>query len=317
MLVGLRSDSLGKATLLVNEGSVTKLAAPFVYTGWHPSGRIVAYSSNKVRQFFHTAAEVRDVVDLESSLWYFCVATGQSKRVSGAADSQHLATYPTWSPDGRWLYYCRAARLWTEPDSIPPDRYAEVKYDLVRMSYDIEMDRWGSPETVLSAKETGLSILLPRVSPDGRFLLFCMCRYGCFPAFQPTSDLYLLDLQKGTYVKPPINSEYAESWHSWSSNSRWIAFSSKREGGIFTRCYLSYVDSSGQAHRPLVVPQADPEFYNSFLKTFSVPELLSGPVPVSSAALMRAARSEGTAIESPNEAPSKLDDTESYRHADR
>ena len=89
----------------------------------------------------------------------------------------------------------------------------------------------GQPETVLSAKETGLSILLPRVSPDGWFLLFCMCRYGCFPAFHPTSDLYLMDVAKGPTRSAPINREFSESWHSWSSNSRWIAFSSKRGEG--------------------------------------------------------------------------------------
>jgi len=319
MLIGIRSDSLGKATLLAADGRVTKLGTPFGYTAWHPSGRIAAYSTNKVRQFFHTAGpEVRDVVDLESALAYFRLDARESKRVPGASDEQHLATYPAWSPDGRWLYYCRAPLLWTDHDAVPPERYAEVKYDLVRIPYDIETDRWGSPQTVLSAKETGLSILLPRVSPHGRFLLFCMCRYGCFPAFQPMSDLYMMDLEKGTYTKCPINSEFSESWHSWSSNSRWIAFSSKRGGGTFTRCYLSYIDQTGEAHKPFVVPQADPEFYESFLKTVSLPELLTGPVPVSTAALMRAARSQRTIpVEVEPDSRRKIDDTEPYRQADR
>ncbi len=318
MLIGIRSDSSGAATLLADGGRVTKLRTPFGYTAWHPSGRIAAYSVNKVRQFYHTAElEIRDVVDLESKLAYFRVDAGESKRVPGASDEQHLATYPAWSPDGRWLYYCRAPMVWTDPNAAA-ERYAEVKYDLVRIAYDVETDRWGSPQTVLSAKQTGLSILLPRVSPDGRFLLFCMCRYGCFPAYQPTSDLYLMDLKSGTYVKPPINSGFSESWHSWSSNSRWIAFSSKRGGGTFTRCYLSHVDKTGRGHKPFVVPQADPEFYDSFLKTVSVPELLTGPVPASAAALVRAARSqEAIAVDVPSEGRSKIDDSEPYRQAGR
>ena len=118
--------------------------------------------------------------------------------------------------------------------------------------------QWGHAETVLSAEQTGLSILLPRVSPDGRFLLFCMCRYGCFPVYQPSSDLYMMDLATGRYSRLAINSEYSESWHSWSSNSRWIAFSSKRQGGLFTRTYLSYVDDDGTAYKPFVLPQRDP-----------------------------------------------------------
>lgn len=319
MLIGIRGDSSDRATLLAHDGRVTKLGTPFGYTAWHPSGRLATYSTNKVRQFFHTAeAEIRDVVDLESAILYFPIDGRQSKRVPGASDEKHLATYPTWSPDGRWLYYCRAPLLWTDRNTVPPERYDEVKYDLMRVSYDIETDRWGTPETVLSAKETGLSILLPRLSPDGRFLLFCMCRYGCFPAFQPTSDLYLMDLEKGTYTKPPINSEFSESWHSWSSNSRWIAFSSKRGDGPFTRCYLSHIDPTGQAHKPLVLPQADPKFYDSFIKTFSVPELVTGPVPISTAPLTRAARStEALPVDLPQDGRPTIDDSEPYQHADR
>ncbi len=140
-----------------------------------------------------------------------------------------------------------------------------------------------------------------------------MCPYGCFPAFQPSSDLYLLDLATGAYGKPPINSEFSESWHSWSSNSRWIAFSSKRQGGTFTRCYLSYVDTAGRAHKPFVVPQRNPEFYDSFLKTFSVPELIAGPVAVSPAALANTARSEkATATTLPDGEQPPLDNAEPY-----
>ena len=314
MLVGLRGKSSGSAVLLVEDARVTKLGTPFGYTAWHPSGRIAAYSTNKVRQFFHAAGrEVRDVVDLASSLAYFRVDARMSKRVPGASDEQHLATYPAWSPDGRSLYYCCAPVLWTDQETVPPERYAEVKYDLVRIAYDIEADRWGTPETVLSAEQTGLSILLPRVSPDGKFVLFCMCRYGCFPAFSPTSDLYLMDLAKGTYVKCPVNSEFSESWHSWSSNSRWIAFSSKRLGGTFTRCYLSYFDPTGRMHKPFVVPLRDPEAYDSLLKTISVPELLTSPVAVSPATLARAVRwGQAITVETPSDAPPAVENSEPY-----
>lgn len=314
MLVALRGKSSGNAALLVEDAHVTKLGTPFGYTAWHPSGQAAAYSTNKVRQFFHAAGlEVRDVVDLASALAYFRVDTRTSKRVPGASDEQHLATYPAWSPDGRMLYYCRAPVLWTDQETVPPERFAEVKYDLVRIPYDIESDRWGSPETVLSAEQTGLSILLPRVSPDGKFLLFCMCRYGCFPAFNPTSDLYLMDLAKRSYVKCPVNSEFSESWHSWSSNSRWIAFSSKRTGGTFTRCYLSYFDETGQMHKPFVVPQQDPEAYDSLLKTISVPELLTSPVAVSPAKLARAVRwDKAIAVEATSGAAPEMDNSHPY-----
>jgi hypothetical protein len=292
MLIGTRSDKFGNAAILVADGEVKKLGTPFGYTAWHPSGRAAVYSINRVCQFFHSAgAEVRDVIDLDSALAYYLVGTGNVKMVPGAADKRRLETYPAWSPDGRYLYYSSAPMLWEDHHPIPPKRYAEVKYDLMRISYDSAADRWGDPELVLAARETNLSILQPRVSPDGRFLLFCMCRYGCFPIYQPTSDLYLMDLSTGEYTKPEINSRFSESWHSWSSNARWIAFSSKRRGGLFTRCYFSFVDETGKAHKPFLLPQSDPEFYDAFLKTVSVPELITGPVPVTGETMARAARS--------------------------
>ena len=293
MLIGTRSDKFGNASILVADGEVKKIGTRFGYTAWHPSGRVAVYSINKVCQFFHSAgAEVRGVIDLDAGLGYYRIQTENVKLVPRAADKRRLETYPTWSPDGRYLYYCSAPILWEDNCPIPPTRYAEVKYDLMRIGYDVATDEWGDPEVVLSSQETNLSILQPRISPDGRFLLFCMCRYGGFPVYQPSCDLYMMDLSTGEYAKLDINSEFSESWHSWSSNGRWIAFSSKRRGGLFTRCYLSFVDETGKAHKPFILPQSDPEFYDSFLKTVSVPELITGPVPVTGETLARAARSD-------------------------
>jgi len=293
MTIGLRSATYGSHTLLARNGTVHKIGAKWGYTAWHPSGRLAVYSINKVRQFFHTGGlEVRDVVDLDSALVCYHVERKEVVCPTELSEKNRLETYPTWSPDGRYLYYCSGPILWQNRNTVPPENYDKLKYDLRRIAYDVETDQWGKAETVLAADETGLSILLPRISPDGRFLLFCMCRYGCFPVYQPSSNLYLMDLATGDYHKLAINSRYSESWHSWSSNSRWIAFSSKRQGGALTRIYLSYVDETGQVHKPFVLPQKDPTYYDSLLETFSVPELTNGSVKVSKSLLARAARSE-------------------------
>jgi hypothetical protein len=187
--------------------------------------------------------------------------------------------------------------LWSDRDKVPPQRYDEVKYDLLRISYDLDSDKWGQLETVLSAQDTGLSILQPRISPDGRWLLFCMCDYGSFPVYHQSSDLYIMDLktarQTGQYKyrRLQVNSDQSESWHSWSSNSRWIAFSSKRGKGVFTRSYFSYVDQAGKVYKALLLPQKDPAFYDSCLKTYSVPELIIQPVKVTGEKLARVVRS--------------------------
>lgn len=85
------------------------------------------------------------------------------------------------------------------------------------------------------SETTGLSAAQPRVSPDGRFLVCCLADYGNFPIYQPSSDLYMLDVGARQSRRLEINSEAADTWHCWSSNGRWLVFSSKRRDGLFAR----------------------------------------------------------------------------------
>jgi len=292
MFIGIRSAKYASSAVLTRNKEAYKIGTKFGYTTWHPSGKVAAYSINKVRQFFHNAgSEVRDVIDIDSAICYYDIESKTAKTTEALKLKDRLETYPVWSADGKYLYYCSAPNPEAKERDLPPENFDEVKYDLMRISYDIKSDKWGEPEMVLSAEKTGLSILLPRVSPDGRFLLFTMCDYGCFPIYQPSSDLYLMDLRSREYHRLDINSEYSDSWHSFSSNGRWIAFSSKRQGGLYTRTFFSYMDQNGKVHKPFVMPQKDPEFYDSFLKTYSVPELITGPIKVKHRTLARAARS--------------------------
>ncbi|MHB8897164.1 MAG: TolB family protein [Thermoguttaceae bacterium] len=267
-----------------NRGRIGKAMAG--YSAWHPNGQVVAYSANDISQFFHAVGEVRDVLDSESDLAMYHVDSDTVTTCPQISQPERLETFPTWSPDGRFLYFCGA-------DPVPQERYKEIRYDLMRIGYDPETGNWGDLETVLSAKETGMSCTEPRVSPDGRWLLFCMSEYGSFPVYQASSDLWMLDLQTGAHHRLAVNSPRSESWHSWSSNSRWIAFASKRTDGLFARIYISFVDESGQAHKPLVLPQEDPTFYDRLTKTYNVPELAPQPAPLDSRILGRAIRNLG------------------------
>jgi len=298
-LIGVRDRELQAKTLLIEGQTASKIDAKFGYTSWHPSGKLAVYSINNLPMFFHTARnEVRDTFDIDSALAYFVVDSKTVKTSPEISRKERLETWPCWSADGRYLYFCVTPKvLFADENHFPPHGYERVKYDLVRISYDIGQDKWGETETVLSSKDTGLSIAMPQVSHDGRWLLFCMCEYGYFPTWQQSSDLYIMDLKEAKetgryeYRRLDINSDQSESWHSWSSNSRWIAFSSKRDYGVFTRCYISYVDESGRAYKPLVLPQKDPEFYDSCLETFNTPELVTGPVPATGERLARVVRS--------------------------
>lgn len=292
MLLGIRTISEGQshATLMVDGEKTQKLDAKFGYTSWHPSGRMAVYSLNHLPMYFHFRSnrdEVRDTIDLDSALAYFMVDDKVTKTVPQLSDKARLENWPAWSGDGRYLYFCSAPKLWSNisVQNFPPEKYKQVKYDLMRISYDIDQDKWGKLETVLSSKQAGgLSIAMPRISPDGRWLVFCMCEYGFFPTWQSNSDLYMIDLHKaettGKYEhrRLEINSDQSESWQSFSSNSRWIVFSSKRDYGVFTKPYFSYIQNSGNVSKPILLPQKDPEFYNSCLLTYNTPELITEPV---------------------------------------
>jgi len=302
MVLHLRSSAkaYGSGMLLVEAGHIRKIDTKTeigpglaAYGSWHPSGKLAAFSMNKVRQFFHNArAEVRDVVDLESDVVLYVVDSNSFTSTRHVADPDRLETYPAWSADGAHLYFCSAPITWSDRDAVPPEGYDRVRYDLRKIAYDVRTGKWGEPQTVLSAEETGLSITLPKVSPDGRFVLFCMSDYGCFTVYQPSADLYMMDLDTGRYERLSINSQQADTWHSWSSNGRWFVFSSKRLNGLVARPYLAYVDHGGRVHKPLLLPQEDPRFYEGFLKTYNVPELIREPLSVQGEAMGRVIRSD-------------------------
>ena len=298
MLLHIRGKDSGVAMLLARNGAAEKIDArtehnpsPAAYSSWHPSGRLVAFSVNKLSQFFHTTGEAREVFDSASDLGVYMVDSNTVTSMPKIADPDRLETWPSWSlPDGQYLYFCSTAKASTE-------RYKEIKYDLMRIGYDLETGTWGELETVLSADETGLSIAHPRTSPDGRFLLFCMCDYGNFPIFHRSADVYLMDLETGRYRRLECNSDRCDSWFSWSSNGRWIVFSSKRVGGPpFAKPFFTYFDENAKTHKPFLLPQKDPTFYDSFIKTYNVPELVTEPVRVSVRDFTRAIAEPGKAV---------------------
>ena len=126
------------------------------------------------------------------------------------------------------------------------------------------------------------SITLPRVSPDGNWLMFTMGRQGIFHIWHKDSELYLMNLNNGNYrCLNEINSSEVESYHSWSSNGQWVVFSSRRDDGLYTRFYLSHMDSSGKFSKPFQLPQKDPLHSSKFMYSFNIPEFTVEPVKVS------------------------------------
>jgi len=237
----------------------------FVYPSWHPNGRFIAFSTNKIHQFFygmghrlnHVYDEASDIIlyDIQRNMVF----------TSPKIASGDLENLPTWSPDGKYLYYINC------PLHEASNRDSLMRYDLMRIRFDENTLQFGDPELLISAKTSNMSVSFPEVSPDGKFVLFCMADYGYFTIGNPTSDLYMLDLRTMKYSKLNINSNQTESFHCWSSSGRWIVFASKRVDGIITLPYFSYVDSGGIAYKPFVLPVKDPELLETRLFNYNRP----------------------------------------------
>jgi hypothetical protein len=268
-------------------GTATDFNRPAGYPAWHPSGNSIAFSVNTIRQFFHATGGNREGCDMGSKIVLYHIHSNTISSPPSLSDPAEMPTQPEWAPDGNYLYYCTAQQF---PADSLFQCHTDIFYDLLRIRYDPLQDTWGSPEMVLSHKTTGQSVSFPRISPDGRFLLFCMSAHGTFPVFRPGGDIYLMDLKSLQYRKLDVNSNEPESFPRWSSNGRWFVFASKRMDGICGRLYFSHVDSSGTASKPFLLPQKDPRFYRSLLRTYNLPELISKPFTIPPRKLVRAFR---------------------------
>jgi hypothetical protein len=282
-------DRKMKAMILVRSNTVARVDRAMGWSSWHPSGRLLVFSTNGLYLYYHTSnKETRDVFDPGSHLGVYWVDSNRTVMPPVIGMPGRNETWPAWAPDGRYLYYCSSP-------TMPKEQLFNIRYDLMRVSYDIEHDRWGEPTVVISAGEADGSISEPKVSPDGRFVMFCLCPYGSFPLYQASSGLCMLDIATQKWRRLENSSDHFDAWHSWSSNSRWIVVSSKRLDSLFTRPFLSYVDEQGQFHKPFPVPQEDPAYYETSLQMVNVPELIQGPITVTENELARAVNKLGKA----------------------
>ena len=253
---------------------------PGVYPAWHPSGRFIAFSTNDRILSFHTNASTRlETFDANGNIAVFDLETNTMLATPQLFTPDPIQeTFPTWSPDGKWLYFCRAyLPNFTGTNLAPEELLSLIKYDLYRIPFDEKNLLFGNIEIVVNARAMDKSVALPRVSPNGRFLTFAMFGYGTFPTWKKDSDIYLFDRQTSELKNlKEANSCDTESYLSWSSNSRWFVVSSKRRNGLISLPYFSYIDSSGNASKPFLLPQKNPNFYETWLFSYNVPELVKG-----------------------------------------
>ena len=143
---------------------------------------------------------------------------------------------------------------------------------------------FGEEELVYDAASQDMSATLPRVSPDGHYLLFALGHYGCFHIRHLEADIVCMPLDEETPSDidlTKLNSDgFPDSYPSWSSNGHWIMCASRRDDSNYCRVYFSYF-RNGKAEKAFLLPQEDPEHHTFFLKSYNRPEFMVEPVRIS------------------------------------
>lgn len=296
-------------TVIVNDGKVSKVnlkrdntISAGVYPSWHPTEKLIAFSTNTTQQDFHTVDKNKtEVFDRKSDLILYDVAKDEVSIIT--ADTTRLEVFPTWSPDGKYLYYCSTLSMNADSlGTVINNYYEKIQYNLYRRSFDSKTRTFGDEELVYDAVVNDKSVSLPRVSPDGKSIIFAQGRYGCFHIWHHDADIVGLQLNvplavaTGTDEDTAIHAlpsgkergggldltamnsrDCAESYPSWSSNGKWIMCASRRDDGNYSRVYISYFDGK-KSHKAFLLPQKDPEHNAIRLKSYNRPEFMTEPV---------------------------------------
>jgi Tfp pilus assembly protein PilF len=171
----------------------------------------------------------------------------------GADDSAFVQSNPVWSPDGQSIVFARSvayqlknlhdkqkALLTPEECSEFVDGHTLFKFDLHRIPFN--GGKGGVAEPLEGASGNGMSNYFARFSPDGRWIVFC--KANSFMLLQPDSRLYIMPAAGGEPRPLRCNTARMNSWHSWSSNGRWLIFSSKANSP-YTQLFVAHIDESG------------------------------------------------------------------------
>ncbi len=263
-----------------------KVRLPFsiqmsTFLSWSPDAEKLAFSANQQLVTLHPVVyETQFAGEPTSDIAIYDLSRNAAYLLPGASEPDILEIYPRWTPTGDSLVFAAA------PAGLHP---ARVKYDLLAVPFN--GGKGGRPTPIPDASRNGKSNYYPRFSPDGKWFSFCRSDGGSL--IKSSSDIYIMrsDL-KGPAHRLECNVDYAaDSWHSWSSNSKWLVFASKRDDGIYARLYFTYIDEEGHAHPAVRLPVKKPP-----LASYNIPEFVAHRPPIPERGLYQAIRVERPAV---------------------
>jgi len=202
--------------------------------------------------------------------WY-SRASGKLEPLPGADDARYVHTNAVWSPDGKYLYFARAAAQDPYPAGVKVAARAldpnetQVQFDLYRIPFNGGLG--GQAERIEGASQNGMSNSFPKISPDGRWLVYVQSRNGLL--MRPDGKLYVVPSAGGTARRMNANTPLMNSWHSFSPNGRWMVFSSKSRSP-YTQLFLTHIDEQGNDSPAILIDNSTaanravniPEFVN-------------------------------------------------------
>jgi tetratricopeptide (TPR) repeat protein len=202
--------------------------------------------------------------------WY-SKDTGKLNVLPGADDPNFVQTSAFWSPDGKYLVYSRGVAKDPYETGHPRALYAndpnetQMQYDLYKIPFND--GKGGKAERLIGGSENGMSNNFPKVSPDGKWIVFVRNKNGLL--MRPDSHLYIVPFAGGKERLLSCNLKVMNSWHSWSPNGRWLVFSSKTPS-LYTQMYLTHIDENGNDSPAVLIEHATesnravniPEFMN-------------------------------------------------------
>jgi len=204
--------------------------------------------------------------------WY-SRSTGKLQPLPGADDPRYVQTNAAWSPDGKYLVFARANAKQPYADGAPLAEFAndpketQIRYDLYRVPFN--GGAGGKAEPIAGASANGMSNAFPKISPDGRWIVFVQARNGLL--MRPDSKLYIVPAQGGKARPMRSNTALMNSWHSFSPNGRWLVFSSK-SWSPYTRMFLTHIDRDGRDSPAILIDNT-----TAANRAVNIPEFLNVP----------------------------------------
>ncbi|WP_321477420.1 tetratricopeptide repeat protein [uncultured Paludibaculum sp.] len=238
-----------------------------------PDGRYVA-TTTEVQYYVANFTDYRFLqvfYPTRGILAWYDRAQGQVHALPGADDPRYVQANAVWSPDGQSLLFVRAPATESYPQGRKMAEFAndpnevQIQYDIYRIPF--HGGAGGTPEPVRGASRNGMSNSFPKVSPDGRWIVFVKSRNG--QLMRPDGQLYIVPASGGEARRMRCNTALMNSWHSFSPNGRWMVFSSKSRSP-YTQMFLTHIDENGNDSPPVLIENSTaanravniPEFAN-------------------------------------------------------